>query len=110
MGKAWRSFKSPVRDSSGNPVYNMGMLKKSASGVLGLLWCSHTHLCAPRAKSPAALPEERCVFAHLGWVGETEGLFEQSLLVLVIHGIGESQSALKELRIIQQPQYHESCA
>ncbi len=79
------------------------MLKKSASGVHGLLSCSRTHLYAPRAKSPAALPEERHVLACTGRAGETGGLFEHSLLLVVIHGIGQSPSALKELRIIQQP-------
>ncbi|MEE9232821.1 MAG: hypothetical protein V3U07_05155 [Nitrospirales bacterium] len=38
---------------------------------IGLLSCSRTHLYAPRAKSPAALPEERRVLARPGWVGET---------------------------------------
>jgi hypothetical protein len=32
------------------------------------------------------------------------GFFEHSLFLLVIHGIWQSQSALKELRIIQPPQ------
>ncbi len=36
----------------------VGMLKKSASGVLGLLSCSRTHLYALRAKSPVALLDE----------------------------------------------------
>ena len=50
------------------------MLKKSASGVLGLLSCSRTHLYASRAKSPAALPEKRRVLARPGWAGETAAL------------------------------------
>jgi len=76
----------------------------SASGVLGLLSCSRTPLYAPRAKSPAALPEERHVLACTGWAGEIAGLFEHSLLLEIIDGIWQSQAALKEFRIIQQPQ------
>ena len=37
------------------------------------------HVYAPLAKSPLALPEERCVLAGPGWAGETAGLFEHSL-------------------------------
>ena len=33
----------------------------------------------------SALPEERHVLADPGWAGETVGLFEQSLLLVVIH-------------------------
>ncbi|MEE9231942.1 MAG: hypothetical protein V3U07_00660 [Nitrospirales bacterium] len=78
-------------------------MKKAASGVPGLLSCSRTHLYAPRAKSPAALPEEKHVLADLGWAGDTVGLFEHSLVLLVIQGIWHNQQALKEFRLFQQP-------
>ncbi|MEE9232802.1 MAG: hypothetical protein V3U07_05060, partial [Nitrospirales bacterium] len=68
-----------------------------------LLSCSRTHLYAPRAQSPAALPEERHVLARTGWASETARLFEHSLLLLIIYGKWQSQSALKGFRIIQQP-------
>ena len=60
-----------------NPLIllHIGMLKKSASGVLGLLSCSRIHLYAPPAQSPAVLPEEKHVLACTGWAGETIGPF-----------------------------------
>jgi hypothetical protein len=51
----------------------------------------------------SALPVERFVLAHSGWAGKTAGLSERSLLLLIIHGKWQSQSALKGFRIIQQP-------
>ncbi|MEE9232094.1 MAG: hypothetical protein V3U07_01425, partial [Nitrospirales bacterium] len=51
-----------------------GMLETSASGVLGLLSCSRTHLYAPRAKIRVALPEERHVLACTAWAGETAAI------------------------------------
>ena len=33
----------------------------------------------PPAKIAVALPEERCVLAHLGWAGEIADFFEHSL-------------------------------
>ncbi len=78
--------------TSGAQTGQVGLLKKSASSVLGSLsgfaltdlalfapFALTYSVYAPGAKAPAVLPEEKCVLAHMGWAGETAGLFEQAL-------------------------------
>jgi len=67
----------------------VGMLKKAASGVLTILPCSRTHLYAPRAKTPAPLPEERHVLACTGWAGE------EADLLLVFFSKGSMTDSLR---------------
>ena len=55
-----------------------GMLKKTASGVLGLLSYSRTTVYAPRAKSPAALLD---LTPPIGFA-QAGGLFEHSTSLL----------------------------